>query len=317
MKTLLHIIWNPKQKRLRSLVRIICQFILMSFVSVLTSLVFLLVFGLPRLSGNTSLMETLSSLSALCGIVISAWLCGRFLDHRPFKDFGFHFGRRWWKDFIFGLFLGAFLMGGIFILELSAGWIDINSTFVSRDEWITFPVGMFLALVFLISVGIQEELLFRGYYLQNLAEGLDYPKLAHKYALALAWMISSIVFGLAHAVNPNASIISTINIVLAGLFLGLGFVLTGELAIPIGLHITWNFFQGIIFGFPVSGLTPFVSVFHITQAGPKLWTGGAFGPEAGLMGLLVMVVGSGISLIWIRYMHGEVSLAGNLADYKL
>ncbi|NJL33875.1 MAG: hypothetical protein HC893_08460 [Chloroflexaceae bacterium] len=83
------------------------------------------------------------------------------------------------------------------------------------------------------------------------------------------------------------------------MFLGLGYVLTGQLAISIGLHITWNFFQGTVFGFPVSGQDfTRVGVFSIEQGGPPLWTGGAFGPEAGLMGLLTIALGSALTVGW-------------------
>jgi hypothetical protein len=124
------------------------------------------------------------------------------------------------------------------------------------------------------------------------------------------------VFGLLHATNPNASWISTLNLILAGLFLGLGFVLTGELAIPIGLHITWNFFQGNIFGFPVSGMKSGVSLISIQQGGPNLLTGGAFGPEAGLVGIFAILVGSILIMLYVRNTRGEVRMRTELAVYK-
>src|SRR3712207_9183124 len=69
--------------------------------------------------------------------------------------------------------------------------------------------------------------------------------------------------------SPNATLFSTFNVVLAGLMLGLGYVLTGELAIPIGLHFAWNFFQGGVFGFPVSGLGPVGASFLSTDQDRK------------------------------------------------
>ncbi len=103
---------------------------------------------------------------------------------------------------------------------------------------------------------------------------------------------------------------------LAGLFLGVGFVLTGELAIPIGLHITWNFFQGNIFGFPVSGSNSGTSLISISQGGPDLLTGGAFGPEAGLIGILTMILGTLLTILYIRQTRGAVRLHTALAQYQ-
>jgi membrane protease YdiL (CAAX protease family) len=108
---------------------------------------------------------------------------------------------------------------------------------------------------------------------------------------------------------------STLNLVIAGLFLGLGFILTGDLAISIGLHITWNIFQGNVFGFPVSGTTPIVSFIGINQKGPDLVTGGAFGPEAGLIGLAALLLGSFFILVWVYATRKKISLAQSLAIY--
>ena len=248
-------------------------------------------------------------------IVLTFFLAGWLLDRRKFVDFGFHFSGRWWADLAFGLILGAILMVFIFLMELTFGWVTIEGFLQARNS-AGFLSGILAALVGFIAVGIYEEMLFRGYHLRNLAEGLNWKLLGPRSALWIGYILSSSIFGLAHATNPNATLISTLNIVLAGLFLGLGFVLTGELAIPIGLHITWNFFQGNIFGFPVSGSNAGNSLITITQGGPNLLTGGAFGPEAGVIGILAMVLGSVLTILYIRQTRGEVRLRIALAEYQ-
>ena len=164
-------------------------------------------------------------------------------------------------------------------------------------------------------MGIAEELVFRGYQLKNIAEGLNFSSLGPKRAILLAWILSSTVFGLFHLANPNATLISTINVAVTGLLLGVGYLLTGRLAISIGLHISWNFFEGNVFGFPVSGREPIGAQFiSIEQDGPLLWTGGAFGPEAGLVDILVSVIGALLILVWVRARSGRVALQTSLAE---
>ena len=165
-------------------------------------------------------------------------------------------------------------------------------------------------------VGFYEEAFSRGYGLTNLAEGLNLPFLGPKRAVVAAWLISSVLFGVGHALNPHSSWISTLGVTAAGLQLGLGYVLTGRLGISIGLHFSWNFFQGNVFGFPVSGRDFQVSFLGILQGGPGVWTGGDFGPEAGLLGFLACLLGGLLILVWVRGVHGPLRLRGDLAVYQ-
>ena len=175
---------------------------------------------------------------------------------------------------------------------------------------------MLLAALGYGAVGIYEELLFRGYLLRNVAEGVRLGPLMPRDALLLSLALTSVAFGFAHYGNPNATLVSTFNISIAGIFLGLGYILTGRMAIPIGLHASWNFAQGNLFGFPVSGTSgDAAQVLVIEQGGPDLWTGGAFGPEAGLLGLLAMAVGVMATLAYVRWQEGATRVMGTLATY--
>jgi hypothetical protein len=152
-----------------------------------------------------------------------------------------------------------------------------------------------------------------------MAEGMNRRLLYGRGAVIAAWVISSAVFSVLHAFNPESSLVSTANLFVAGLILGTGYVLTGSLAIPIGLHITWNISLGNVYGFPVSGLavpSQFATVVATELAGPALWTGGAFGPEAGLLGLLMCVTGILATVWWVRFRYGGVGIAAGLADYQ-
>jgi membrane protease YdiL (CAAX protease family) len=255
------------------------------------------------------------SIAALITALLSVWLAGRLLDRRPFADFGFHLGGGWWLDLFFGMALGALLMTAVFLVELGFGWITVTDAFRSLVPSTPFALAILLPTTVYVCVGVYEELLSRGYQLRNAAEGLNFPVVGSRNAVILAWVLSSAFFGYLHASNPNATPSSTFNVALAGLMLGFGYVLTGELAIPIGLHITWNFFQGSVFGFPVSGLKPLGAAFLSTdQGGPTRWTGGAFGPEAGLLGPAAMVLGCLLIALWVRLRSGKLSIHAPIAE---
>jgi membrane protease YdiL (CAAX protease family) len=318
MKFVTSIFWNFQQHRLRALWRIILQTCLMVMLLIMTALITWIIEPvIPMMWMNE--LEPYGILigigTQLLTVMVGSWLAGRLFDRRPWAAFGFHFSRSWWRDFAFGLALGAILMALIFLVELTAGWVQINALF-SPPSTGSFFQGWIIQLFLFVCVGIYEEMLSRGYHLRNFAEGLNFRRVGPRAALLLACLISSISFGIGHLGNPNASIISTIIIAGAGVFLGLGYLLTGELAIPIGLHIAWNFFQGNVFGFPVSGTNAGASIISINQTGPEWITGGAFGPEAGIIGLIAIFLGCLLIIAWVRWHNHQVKLVISLAIYS-
>lgn len=298
------------ERRPRALWRLLAQYVLFLVASALFTVPALLVStGRETLGGGAQAspenMLLVSGIASLPAAILALWVAGRFLDRRSIKDFGLRLDRGWWLDLGFGLCLGAALMTAIFLVELGMGWVSVTGSFETRGApfWIAIlgPVVLFLC------VGIYEELLSRGYQIKNISEGLG-GLIGARAAIVVAWILTSSIFGLLHLPNPNSTALSTLNITLAGLMLGAGYVLRGQLSIPIGLHITWNFFQSSVYGFPVSGLeSSRASFLAIEQSGPGVWTGGPFGPEAGLLTVFATLAGITLISVWLHLRGGKVS----------
>jgi len=318
MKLIKALFWNEKQARLRAGFRILIQltlfFILMKGLAALMDVP-------SEITGNLSLWIYLAVAGVrLFRVLISVWLSGRFLDRRPFAEFGLRLNKQWWQDLGFGLGLGIVMIGGVFLIELAAGWVTIADTIHTANSEQTFILPFIVFVVLFGCVGFSEELNSRGYHLTNIAEGFNLKAIGPKYATVIAVVLSSLLFGLFHLGSPGATPISLFTIILMAILLGIAYALSGRLAMPVGVHIAWNLFQGNVFGFPVSGTTfpaETVTFFSIQQRGPELWTGGAFGPEGGLLGLFAVLVGILLILAWIRFQQGEIKLDVQLAQPPL
>lgn len=315
-----YLLWNGAEQRLRAGWRVLIYTAIWILAPTILSILIgpwsahVLTAALPVTDGvATQVILLFLKLVVQLG---GAWLVVPLLDRRPLVDLGLRINRTWWADLGFGLALGAFLMTLIFTIEWLAGWVTITAFWHDTLPDTPFGVAVLGPAIVFIVVSLTEELLARGYYVRNLAEGLFSPRWGAKGAVIAAWLISSTLFGLLHARNPNATWVSTGVLMLAGLFLGLGYILTGSMALPMGLHFTWNFFQGSVFGFRVSGIDFTVATFLRTeQNGPPLWTGSAFGPEAGLLGILAILVGSLAIVCWVRWRTGAIRLRTQLAQF--
>lgn len=313
MNSILQLVWSPIDRRPRALWRLFLHLLLLAGAGLEVS-AFLPLVTMDREGtlANDLVEVTLYALAITAATLVAA----RIIDRRSVSDLGLQFTSRWWRDLGFGLSLGALLMLLIFLVELALGWIAIEDIF-STSLPIPFGLAILRPLTLFLLVGIYEELFSRGYQLKNMAEGLSISPLGPVGGMLLALVITSAIFGVLHADNPNASTISTVNLFLAGLFLGLPVLLTDQLAIPIGIHITWNFFQGNVFGFPVSGTSANNTTFiAVHQGGPELWTGGAFGPEAGLLGIIAMIIGTLLIVLWVGRTQGAVGFARSVAEYQ-
>jgi len=283
---------SSDESRLRAGWRLLLQTLLMILIAVILQSV-LGVFFTPGKNGNVDFF--ISQVIELVYITGSIYIARRFLDKRSFVSLGLQVNKQVFVDVLVGIGITFAMMGLIYLAEVVAGWLTFESFAWQTDSVPTVLTGVLTFLVVFIFVGWNEELLSRGYHLQTLASGIN-----------VFWgvVISSSLFGLAHLGNPNATWVSAAGIFFAGVFLAYGFLRTGQLWLSIGLHIGWNFFEGVIFGFPVSGL----DIYHLIRLqiqGPVIWTGGAFGPEAGL--IVLPAIGIGAVLIYF-YTRGRTAV---------
>ena len=272
---------SPEEPRARAGWRLLIQFTLM--VTLLFGIEYVisyyLIKNIPSLAQYGFLISEIIMLVAITG---SVFVSRVLVDNRSFESLGLKMNSKAWRDLGVGIGIAALMMGIIFLAEWAFGWLDFQAFAWELQPTKTLAANIFMFLVVFVIVGWQEELLTRGYWLQNLEDGLN---------IYWALIISSLIFSTAHLGNPGFSIVSLIGLIVSGLFLAYGYISTRQLWLPIGLHIGWNFFEGCIFGLPVSGLnTPRLIVHSIT--GPEIWTGGAFGPEAGLILLPALAIGA-------------------------
>lgn len=273
--------FSPEEPRLRAGWRLLGQSLLMFFSIALLGTLGNLFFSALAESSFASFL-LLSSLTIPLAITFSVFIARRYLDRRTFVSLGLRVDRQSIFDLLFGIALTGLMLGLIYLFEWVFGWIEVESF-----AW-QFEGGRNLVLSILIMVLIftlaswQEELLSRGYWLQNLSDGLN---------RSLGVLLSSAAFALGHVMNPNLSWQALLGLFLSGLFLAYGYLRTKQLWLPIGLHLGWNFFEGTVFGFPVSGQY-FYQLIRQTVSGPDIITGGAFGPEAGLILIPALILGA-------------------------
>jgi len=277
---LARIFLSPAEPRLRAGWRLVIQtFLLFVFAFVIGAIIFLVAGLFGQFPNGSFVLQQILEFLAVTG---SVYIARRWLDKRSFESLGLKIDNRTLLDILAGIGITFVQMGFIYVAMLGLGWLTFKGFAWEFDPItvvITSVLTFFIAFIF---VGWNEELLSRGYHLQTIASGLN-----------LFWgiVISSAVFGLLHIFNPGATWVSSAGIFFAGVYLAYGYLRTKQLWLSIGLHIGWNFFEGVVFGFPVSGL----DTYHLTRInvqGPELWTGGVFGPEAGLIVLPSLILGA-------------------------
>ena len=173
---------------------------------------------------------------------------------------------------LLGLFVGFIFM----VLVVST----IVATGSATVDWKGFLADRQLVMFMLfLSVAVGEEMLFRGVIFRWIDE---------RWNTGVALLVSAILFGWMHISNDNATWWSSLAIAIeAGLLLAAAYKWSGNLWVPIGIHWAWNYVQGNIFGLAVSGTNAGTTMLVTTVNGPDIITGGAFGPEASIISVLL------------------------------
>jgi len=213
----------------------------------------------------------------LLGFAVATWVVGRLLDRHNWSRLGWRAPRTFPWRFLYGVLLGTGMAAVAVLLAVVANRATVHLSTGGNSWFVALPIG-----VGLLTAALSEELMFRGYPLRRLADATG-P--------GTAIIMLAVAFSAAHLANPNVDLLSIVNIALAAVWLGVAFFSNGGMPLAWGLHFGWNAGLSLVFDAPVSGI-----VFNMPGAytpGAHMWLdGGSFGPEGGVIGTLVFLLGS-------------------------
>jgi len=214
------------------------------------------------------------SIFILIGTILTYYLVRIKIDKKQLNNFGYDIKKGYAKNSILGFFTGMLFITIGFVIMILTDVLSvqsIGSTFFQQIFYILFFVVM----------AANEEIMFRGYILETLLETESKVK---------ALIISSVIFAVLHCLNPNLTWVSVLNISIAGFLLGISYIYVRNLWFPTMLHFAWNYFQGPVFGFAVSGLKFNGIIQHKLLSGNSYITGGEFGLEGSLITTFIMIL---------------------------
>lgn len=221
----------------------------------------------------------------LCAL-LATWACVR-LRRQSMSSVGFKLDTRWAKEFAVGMVIGMATLLTAAAMIWATGAVRFE-----LDPQRSMGTMMYGVYVFFFAAML-EEILFRGFLFQRLLDGIG------------VWgtqIVLAALFVVAHWSNPGMEgatrIWASIDIGLAAMFLGLAYLRTRSLALPIGLHLGWNWAQGHVLGFGVSGFDHSGWLRPIFNGHPTWLSGGEFGPEASVFGVLTDLILIGLLWKW-------------------
>lgn len=235
---------------------------------------------IPGLEVDGMFFRITNQVSLLMGAFLAAFIIVRYWDSLPLSELGLSFKGRM-KDFLWGTIVAFVIYSlGFGVLYLS-GAIEVVG--------MQFPgINLLILWIVMLLVSITEEVALRGFVLGHLLDaGIN---------RFIALFLSAALFSLLHIFNSNFSIMAFTNILLAGLLLGATYIYTRNLWFPIALHLFWNWLQGPVLGFEVSGERFGTTLLSLELPEENIINGGAFGFEGSIVCTVLMIVATWIIL---------------------
>ena len=215
---------------------------------------------------------------SLLGSFAALWVATKFIDRKPLMSIGLSVKDKA-NEMLIGLGFALFFIGGLFLILWLIGAINITG-------YVGFKPGVFIVSMMLFMAAFDEELIFRGYILNNMMDSTS------NRWIALAG--SSLLFALLHSGNPSvwSTWVPMTELFAAGFILGISYTFTKNLWFPTFFHFGWNFFQGL-FGFEISGINvdTWKMIAHENTGNiPDIVSGGAFGIEGSVITLSCTII---------------------------
>ena len=207
------------------------------------------------------------------------------VEHRKFSEYGLPLRQALRKDFWFGLLLGFGAISGTLLTMFLLHGFRVTGLAIHGTAIVSSMLAWGVAF---LMVGLFEEFSDRGYIQYTLASGIGFWPAA---------FVTSGLFALGHAFNPNENAVGCVAVVMFGLLLCLFLRRTGNLWCAVGFHLGYDWGQ-MFYGVPDSGIVPYHNLLHSTLNGPRWLTGGIVGPEASILTPITLLV---VALIFTRY----------------
>lgn len=279
------IFFNQRKMRTgwRLLLFLAC-FILLSYIF-LSLLLTLLGVNRAVVENPSGLQALLFSSYLLLPLILTTGFMTKLVENRPFISIGLSLEKTSLKEFGWGVIIGLLMISVFFLIGYSLAMFKISDIFSPKEFIKDLPI--YLVAIFLAACS--EEFLFRGYPFQILTEGIGiYPTV----------FLTALIFGSFHRLNPHITTLGLVNDGLAGILLGMAYLKVKSLWMPFGIHFSWNFFQGMVYSFPVSGIEFETRIFQIEIGKPTLLSGGPFGPEGSIITTVILCIFIGVLVLW-------------------